>query len=1088
MKEPQIHPKHRLVPWQAWGGVIAALTVACDPVPAGMANESDSDTASDSAGDIESEGVASSSADDALAPHPDPHSAATDGADYGGHHVEVGECGSLPNCVDDIPMSGTVSPLFAEVDHAVRAFMKSQCVGSGVLAVSYKGRRVYKRGFGRMEGSSMAELPAHCSNDEFKDGAVVLPDTEVNVGSVSKLLPAMMVRELIQARIDEVESQGIVPVGTYEDPTAVLLLDPVLEILPPKLLQYFDSSRADFQCPPVAITDDDFSCLRVDGCNGTAPDVRWQNVTVADLLAHTSGLPRSGPQLTDTIPDIPLLRGLDTWAEFFVEHAAVKGSFADSTAFEAARKYLATETSSDVADVFFVNPWELNPGKDGHPIDETLVRLAGRCLENSPGGRTQDDLSMTNSDIEGGTVQYSNTGYVLLERIVAHLDSTGRFAAIESPTELNTGLHDFLSAEGMSEGVMHDSAMFPVHRYLPWTGPQRREFQADQMTYAPMRTPKVRPFCIWDGEACSFDPWFDTPALRLPADFATSGLTFDPISSAVVPTKGPPLVPFEREWPVLAAGTGALAMEAPALLKLMSTYFIGRNDVHTGRPLDGCTDCNTFGWKDGGAGGTRAFAEMMVAGDASGALPPLDGAGRLTVEPFPSAWQTATWADRDEVNFVVSIQQSADEIAGPQLYSQLEHAVRYGLSRVDWVAVDAMINRQRLNVVGMGISNSGSAYYWFEDDHKTSHAGLPAGYHLLPETKPVTPPGDPGGPAKYDLPSTRIGSDVVAVAVANNDRVYGWYNDGHRSGGNSWDLGANVPTHTYTVPTGYTFNDIVGVGISSGNTTWSWFENGQVGRGTSWALGSKSMHAYELPPGQTADQIAGMAINKANDHTFTMFKDGSVAEGDFLDLDCWGYEPGGVAGMGMLNGDTSIWYRTGYRKDLVGTPADNQETPTIAQTSDYYLLPDGYDYTEVIGVAQPDVNSARMWFDDGSRAHEWPSGNFEDYAPPGSITFPVGANAGLARGIAMAGTGSAYSWFNTSNWAMGSVDDLASVGQWAPYDTPGGQSEFSIEAVAIDTGAEGTGRSWTLYSDGAVSSGWPWDLDVDYWPAPVPVH
>jgi hypothetical protein len=74
-----------------------------------------------------------------------------------GHLVHLASCNGDAQCVSDVPMTGNPSPLFAEVDRAMRTFMKVHCVGSATLAVSYKGRRVYKRGFGRMHGSSMED-------------------------------------------------------------------------------------------------------------------------------------------------------------------------------------------------------------------------------------------------------------------------------------------------------------------------------------------------------------------------------------------------------------------------------------------------------------------------------------------------------------------------------------------------------------------------------------------------------------------------------------------------------------------------------------------------------------------------------------------------------------------------------------------------------------------------------------------------------------------------------------------------------------------------------------------------------------------
>lgn len=992
-----------------------------------------------------------------------------------GHLVQMASCNGSSTCVTDVPMTGNASPLFAEVDLVMRQFMKTHCVGSGVLAVNYKGRRVYKRGFGRMYGSSMEDLPAHCAQDGYLSNVdYVLPDTDVNIGSVSKLITASMVRDLVWQRI---VARGLQ--ATYPDPTRALLLDPTLELLPPHLLRYLDQSRADAVCPPVAVPDI-AGCVRAPGCGASGPDTRWQLVTIGDLLGHTAGLPKSAPSYRSTIVNAPLFRGHATAAQLLEgEHKLVRASTPYKLFFDDARQYIADTAGADVDDVFFISPWDrTDPAAE--PVDEILTMVAGRCLRmdtSNPAGQSDSTPN--------GTSQYSNTGFAFLERVIAHLHPAGKFAAHdgEPDTEEATALQQFLEQEGLGTGVHNQYSMFPRQKLgLYPGGPQRRTWAS--ATYAPRVASMLRPFCIWNGSSCDFTNWAGSGAqydpYRLPANF-----DIDDGAGSV------PLVPFEQQEPYLNPGTGNIAVEAPALLKLATTYFVSaRNDIRLGKRRSGCANCDVTGYKDGDAGGTTARIMTLAGGGKNDALPPRDAAGRLTVQPDVGQWTNAAWTDADKVDFLVSVNQDKDEQGGTDGYG-VESFIRWGLSRVDWAAVDRMIQHQHMNVVGVGINSAGNSYYWFEDEHKSTIEGLPRTHDLTPAPIPLSPvavvpeAGAPGGqaPGTYELPSTRIGSDIVAVDIASNDRVYAWYDDGHVSAGNSGDLSSVLPAYPYSVPSGLSYNDIAGIAITSGDTVVSWFKNGKVSFGTSAALGA-NLVSFTLPPGEAMNDIVDMAISRTNDHTFTVFKDGSVAEGDYYDLDRFSFNPGEVLGMAMQNGDTTIWYQSGYRKELNGSPADNRLISNTQSTSDYFRLPAGYAHTDVAGVARAPSFMPRIWFKDGVRSSANSGGDFVTTAAAGSPGWPAGDDGNTAVALA-SHNGIIYSWYNTGRRAQGIDGNLVSVGQWPSYAVAPGQHELTIDAITIDTGTTGDGYVWTLFRDGAVARGRSNDLDQNgYWASP----
>ena len=155
----------------------------------------------------------------------------------------------------EVPVSGQSSPVFAELDIAMRQLVKWRCVGAGVLAVSYRGHRVYSRGFGKQRGSATPEEYRPSGTDRCRDewdpeAPVTAPETPMRVGSVTKGIVAAIVRPLVAARIDERAADA------YTDEFDAPLLEPTLDLLPASLRGYFhhpDACPDGLECvePPV---------------------------------------------------------------------------------------------------------------------------------------------------------------------------------------------------------------------------------------------------------------------------------------------------------------------------------------------------------------------------------------------------------------------------------------------------------------------------------------------------------------------------------------------------------------------------------------------------------------------------------------------------------------------------------------------------------------------------------------------------------------------------------------------------------------------------------------------------------------------
>jgi hypothetical protein len=971
-----------------------------------------------------------------------------------GHQVQFGTCGAGAACADTIPMTGRVSPLFAEVDLAMQQFMQTRCANSAVVSFSRDGRRVYKRGFGRDWGSATPGLANCPEDDEYSAGAdYTLPDTPHQIGSVSKFVTAAVVREQIE---DRIQQQGLD--WQLDDATEAEVLDPVLELLPPELLRYLDQFRADAECPPIVGPG---GCVR-SGCGGAGPDVGWQQMTVGDLLGHSAGL--DGSALIDwenVITDAAILRDYSSWNDWKADHDDLRARDKFPTALDAGRQYLADRLGVALSDVLFVSMYDAIDGED--PIDESLVVAAGRCLSHTPPGQTQSSIDSTDYG-------YQNGAYAVLARISAHLNGLaggpGRFSSPNGFPELHTGssLDVFLTQLDIAEGVIAEhSIQNRVIGRSPGLSdpvPQRREYIGG--TYTPTVANKNRPFCVWNGATCDFTAWEDdddnTVGLRLPWDFSVgywelTGLGWSYVNS---PRNVLHYLNTEDRNP----GVGSLMVEAPALLKVANLYRAQAQDPRQGALLADCTNCTGTGAKGGDMGGARARVRQLAGTTLNLNMPPRDGQGRLTTSPDPQNWTAASWTEPTDVDFVVAVSQSQDEAqAGGYV---MERYVSYALSRVNWDAVDEMLEGQSRRVVGMAMNSSSNTYLWFEDDHREVKAGPPALAMV-----------DAAASASYQLPSTRIGSDLVGVGISNSDSVYAWYDDGHVSVGSSINL--DTSTSTYSLPPDQSYEDIVGMAIASDNRVYSWYRDGTRAIGNSQDLDVHGVGSYTLPPGQTADEIADIAIDWADGNTvYTRFLDGSIAEGTSWELDATDHDRGAVADITMHDGDTTIWYANGYMRRMAGSPADNMETPTVLE-SRQYSTPPGYSPDQIVGAAQTAAGT-RFWW--ATEETSW------GLTAPEPMSYPdwPSTQVGTVQGIARNTDGTVYSWYNTSARARGSIQDLGSEEVSPDYDAP--QSPLNIVGMAIDSGPQGDGYVWVLYQDGAVSRGRSWDVGELYWPAP----
>lgn len=739
------------------------------------------------------------------------------------HAIDHGEACAASDCAPEVPMTGDASPAFAELDTAMRQFMKFRCVGAGVLSVSLRGRRIYKRGFGRMAGPAAPDMPgcndgAMAGRDPFQpDAAPVLPDTPIRLGSVTKFLTAAMARELVAARIAERGLQDV-----YPTPSHARLGDPALGLLPDAIL---DAIAGD-ACGPVTVDDGVTPpCERTCGASGV--DVRWREVTLGDLLAHTAGLPPEAASWGgSTVPNFGALRGHtreDDWAD---EDAALRARYPEFAAdIERTRGWLQGRLGPGER-VYFVSRYDR---RDTDPQREWLSVYLTRCLARDPAGATDE------GHFKG---PYSNTHYAILDSVVAHLGVGGRYAAEAGHPALHADsqLRAFLDALGVDGGVTSVEAIFrnPAAAGVPGPEllPEPRSWDAGEGTYQPTDWEDKRPYCVWRGDRCDFTPWLTDKSTRPRWDFA--GL--------------PARVEASQASQALTTGTGALSAEAPALLRIAGVYALGDDDILQGRRRDACGGaCDFVMDKSGGLGGGRAYAISLHEGTRSIQLPGLAPDGRLS-ERGPRVDVVVT--EHADVDIAVMVAQNADgKPSGTVEYSDLDEVVRYGLTRVDWGAVEAELAAQATHVVGAAVDDAGDALYWTADDQLTIRRGPPRGLEVgeLAERRP------------YALPSTRIGVDVVAVARALDrpgQQVYAWFADGHVGLGEYADLRGDERPTPYVPAPGQTYRDLVAALLTPAGEAIAVYRDGSASFGTIADLAAHGRGAWTGRDPATIDALA----------------------------------------------------------------------------------------------------------------------------------------------------------------------------------------------------------------------------------------
>lgn len=794
---------------------------------------------------------------------------------------------------EDIPMTGVVDPVFAEVDIAMRQFVKWRCAGAGVLAISYKGRRVYKRGFGRMNGRASEALYPGCGDDATNpfdpDAALVPPDAPMYLGSVSKPIAAAIARWLIDERLDAHPELAPPPcegrLCSCDEPPCprsgvdLKIADPAADLLPPRLAATF---RGEIPVPLPLV---DEPCTY--GHDVRYADPRWREITVGNLISHQAGLRRSGYGWASVEADKPgavaAMRGYADGDEapWIAEDASIRAAHAASLpAIDAAAAFVSGRNGG--APVYFVNRFNLLGGEQ--PLDDGLRLNLGLCLEYTPGvaGEYGDGDGLYEPVGQQG--RYSNFGLTVVGRIIEHLQMarTGGvyYPYFDQPqTARNSALAEFLAVElGIDAGIETPEGIVTLasSRTFPGAPPPPNPIPRvwNGKSYYPDGYESKVPYCVWHDGRCDFAEW-------LRARDGSVGLRPDLAWTLTDDGRGFARVPAWAEGIDYSNSAGGLVSEAPIYLAFASKFNIsGRSDLpDNGNGTPRVNPITRTGGHTGSLAGGYAVVLQSAAKTMLRGVPPVVD-GHL-VDDFDHL-QSRMMDRQDLVDYVAAVNQNSDSRCTSRYdegcsteYGQLSAFIDFALDRVDWAAVDQLLEDQRHQVVGMAITAAGS-HFWFADDH---HIGSQDPIDVLADVGAADHPGTP-----YRLPSTRIGPDVLGISMDPQGRVVAWYDDGRYSVGDPLDLASLQPPARFSLAEGHEPTDVLAVAIGSDGVTRAWYTDGTWSAGTPDALAVSGGGSFTVEAGYDLGDIEAIAFeghpNAAlPDIVWTRFRDGSTVAG-----------------------------------------------------------------------------------------------------------------------------------------------------------------------------------------------------------------
>jgi hypothetical protein len=128
-------------------------------------------------------------------------------------------------------------------------------------------------------------------------------------------------------------------------------------------------------------------------------------------------------------------------------------------------------------------------------------------------------------------------------------------------------------------------------------------------------------------------------------------------------------------------------------------------------------------------------------------------------------------------------------------------------------------------------------------------------------------------------------TDIAEIDCTVIDTAVYWLKNGTVSSGTSTNATAFRSPRSYTLPSGETPSDIVGIGVSSSNKVYYYYLDGTFSVGSSTnATSFQAPESYTVAAGETISNILGISVDKSTNYVYTWYKDGTISQGNSLNL------------------------------------------------------------------------------------------------------------------------------------------------------------------------------------------------------------
>ncbi len=334
---------------------------------------------------------------------------------------------------------------------------------------------------------------------------------------------------------------------------------------------------------------------------------------------------------------------------------------------------------------------------------------------------------------------------------------------------------------------------------------------------------------------------------------------------------------------------------------------------------------------------------------------------------------------------------------------------------------------------------------------------------------------------------------IAAMAIAPDDRVVTWYDDGTYSGGSSKNLDLYQSPLPYRLLPGKRAADIQSATINNAGRVTAYYRNRDVSFGTPDDLAR--FNRAGAPIGRSVTDAIGFALSAKSGHVYVWYDDATVSEGDATTWDRYGERAifdmppstraSQIVGMAIAGSDDHVY--TWYDDETV-TSGTSRDLDAYSAKQEF-TLPKGKTPLDIVSISIAESDDhVFTWYDDWTMS-EGTTTDLDAYAAPITVTggpdqtWSVADVLGIAIDREKSNSYPGYSgsgaesptilWLRDGAVRWGRANHLTVYNRYAVAD---GKTAEAI--VGMDV-AKSSGRVYTWYYDNTFSVGDFIGVDLD---------